>query len=51
MYDAVKRMRVVPIGKGTIAKILVPILVPMIVVAALQVPIKQILLTVVKALV
>ena len=51
MYDAVKRMRVVPIGKAAIAKILMPIALPMIVVAALQIPLKQILLTVVKALV
>ena len=51
MYDAVKRMRVVPIGKGAIVKILVPIVLPMIVVAALQIPLKQLLLTVVKALV
>ena len=51
MYDAVKRMRVVPIGKGALVKILVPIVLPMIVVAALQIPLKQLLLTVVKALV
>jgi hypothetical protein len=51
MYDAVKRMRVVPIGKAAIVKILVPIALPMIVVAALQIPLRQILLTVVKALV
>jgi hypothetical protein len=51
MYDAVKRMRVVPIGKGALVKILVPIVLPMIVVAALQIPLKELLLTVVKALV
>ena len=51
MYDAVKRMRVVPIGKAAIVKILIPIALPMIVVAALQIPLKQLLLTVVKALV
>lgn len=51
MYDAVKRMRVVPIGKAAIVKILVPIALPMMVVAALQIPLKQLLLTVVKALV
>ncbi len=51
MYDAVKRMRVVPIGKATIVKVLMPIALPMVVVAALQVPLKQILLAVVKALV
>ena len=51
MYDAVKRMRVVPIGKAAIVKMLVPIALPMIVVAALQIPLKQLLVTVVKALV
>ena len=51
MYDAVKRMRVVPIGKGAIVKILVPIALPMIVVAALQVPLKDLLLKLVKTLV
>jgi len=51
MYDAVKRMRVVPVGKGAIVKILVPIVLPMIVVAALQIPLKDLLLKLVKALV
>jgi hypothetical protein len=51
MYDAVKRMRVVPIGKATIVKILVPMALPLIVVAALRIPLKDLLLTVVKALV
>jgi hypothetical protein len=51
MYDAVKRMRVFPIGKGAIVKILVPIVLPMIVVAALQIPLKDLLLKLVKALV
>jgi len=51
LYDAVKRMRVVPIGKGAIIKILVPIALPMLVVAALQVPLKELLLKVLKALV
>ncbi len=51
IYDAVKHMRVVPIGKATFVKILVPVVVPMIVVAALQVPLKDLLLKVLKALV
>jgi hypothetical protein len=51
MYDAVKHMRVVPIGKAAIMKVLVPIALPLIVVAALQIPLKELLLKLVKALV
>jgi hypothetical protein len=51
LYNAVKRMRVAPIGKASIIKILVPIALPLIVVAALRIPLKELLLTVVKALV
>jgi hypothetical protein len=50
MYDAVKRMRIVPIGKGAIVKILVPIVLPMILVAALQIPLKELLLKLLKTL-
>jgi hypothetical protein len=51
MYEAVKRMRPVPIGKGAIMKVLVPIALPLIVVAALQIPLKELLLKLAKALV
>jgi hypothetical protein len=51
MYEAVKRMRVVPIGKGTIVTILVPIALPLLVVAALRIPLKTLLLTLAKALI
>jgi hypothetical protein len=51
MYDAVKRMRGVPIGKGAIMKVLLPIALPFIVVAALQIPLKDLLLKLAKALV
>ena len=51
MYDAVKKMRGVPIGKGAIMKVLLPIALPFIVVAALQVPLKDLLLKLAKALV
>ncbi len=51
MYDAVKHMRVVPIGKAAIMKVLVPIALPLVVVAALQIPLKELLLKLVKALV
>jgi hypothetical protein len=49
MYDAVKRMRVLPVGKSAIARILGTIALPMIVVAALQVPVGDVLLKLVKA--
>jgi hypothetical protein len=49
MYDAVKRMRAVPIGRTAILKILVPLAIPMLIVTALQVPIGELLLKVVNA--
>jgi hypothetical protein len=51
MYDAVKNMRGVPIGKGAIMKVLLPIALPFIVVAGLQIPLKELLLKLAKALV
>ena len=51
MYDAVKRMQLAPIGKGVIIKILLPIVLPLIVVAALRIPLKELLLKLAKALV
>ena len=51
MYEAVKKMRSVPIGKGAIIKVLLPIALPFIVVAALQIPLKDLLLKLAKALV
>jgi len=51
MYDAVKKMRGVPIGKGAIMKVLLPIALPFIVVAALQIPLNALLLKLAKALV
>ena len=50
MFNAVQSMRAVPIGKTTLAAILLPTAVPMLVVAALQVPIRSLLLGLVKAL-
>jgi hypothetical protein len=50
MYDAVKRMRAVPIGKGAVMKVLVPIALPLIIVAALQIPLKELLVKLAKAL-
>lgn len=51
IYTAVKNMRVVPIGKSCIVPILVPIALPMIIVAATQIPLLTILTTLFKALV
>jgi len=51
MFKAVQSMRIVPIGKTAIAGILLPIAVPMLAVAALQVPVGNMLLGLVKALI
>jgi hypothetical protein len=51
MYDAVKKMRVVPIGKGAVMKVLLPIAFSFVVVAALQIPLKDLMLKLAKALV
>jgi hypothetical protein len=50
LYDAVRRMRPVPVGKTSFLSVLVPAVIPMIVVVALRVPIKDLLLTLLKAL-
>jgi hypothetical protein len=50
LYDAVKRMRPVPVGKTSFLSVLVPAIIPMIVVVALRVPVKDMLLTLLKAL-
>jgi len=49
MYGQVKAMRILPIGKTSLAAILLPIVVPMLVVAAIRVPIGKLLLGLVKA--
>jgi hypothetical protein len=51
LFDAVKRMRMAPIGKGSVVRILVPIALPMLMVAVLQIPLKDLLLKLVKAVV
>ena len=50
MYDAVKSMRIVPIGRASIVRILLPLALPMLAVAATQVPIADIVTTLGKAL-
>jgi hypothetical protein len=44
MYEAVVKMRRVPIGKVSVVGILLPLALPLLVVAALQVPLKDLLL-------
>jgi len=51
MYEAVVKMRRVPIGKASLIGILLPLALPLLVVAALQVPLKDLLLKLAKALV
>jgi hypothetical protein len=49
LYDAVGQMRVVPIGKVALLAVLGPIAVPLLAVAALQVPLRELLLTLLKS--
>ena len=51
MYNAVRAMRIFPIGKPSLGAILLPTVVPMLVVAALQIPIKSVLLGLLKTLI
>jgi hypothetical protein len=50
MFEAVKRMGIVPIGKSTLAAILIPVAIPMLAVASMQVPLKDLLRDLVKTL-
>jgi hypothetical protein len=43
LYDAVRRMRPIPLGKAAILAIAVPVLIPFIGVLALQIPLKELL--------
>jgi hypothetical protein len=51
LYDAVRSMRPVPIGKRAILAIALPLAVPMLVLAALQVPLGEMLGKLVKVLI
>jgi hypothetical protein len=51
IYDAVSAMRVLPIGKVTVAPLLVAAVLPLIPVLAIEIPIKQILGALAKALI
>jgi hypothetical protein len=50
MFQMVERMRGLPIGKRAVVSVLVPAAIPLLVVVSLQVPIKEILLGLVKAI-
>ena len=51
MYGAVRSMRILPIGKASLVAVVVPLATPMFVVAALQIPIRTLLLGLVKTLI
>ena len=51
MYEAVTKMRIAPIGKPSLVRILVPMVLPLLVVAAMRIPLKELLLKLLKALV
>jgi hypothetical protein len=51
LYEAVKRMRAVPLGRASAVPILLAAVAPMLVVLAIQVPVKDILKMLMKALV
>lgn len=50
MYEAVKRIKPVPLGKQSLVAIVVPALLPMIPVLAIEVPVKETLLKLLGAL-
>jgi len=50
MYGQVRAMRILPIGRTSIAAILLPIVVPMLIVVTLRIPLGKLLLGLVKAL-
>ena len=50
LFDAVSHMRPLPVGRTSLTSVLVPAIVPMIIVVSLKVPIKEMLLTLFKAL-
>ncbi len=51
MYESVKKMRSVPIGKSSLIAIAVPLALPLVLAAALQIPLKELLLKLAKTLV
>jgi len=51
LYEAVTRMRIVPLGKSSVVPLVLAAVLPMIVVLAIQVPVKQILQVLLKTLI
>jgi hypothetical protein len=49
MFDAVKGMRIAPVGRSSLISILVPIALPLLVIATMQIPVGQLLLKLVNA--
>ena len=50
IYESVKKMRRVPVGKSSIIMIIVPLAIPLALAAALQIPLKELLLKLVKTM-
>jgi hypothetical protein len=50
LYEAVERMRAIPIGTQALAGVLVPAVLPLVAVVAIRIPIKDMLLTILKTL-
>jgi hypothetical protein len=50
LYEAVRRMRTIPIGPQALAAVLVPAVLPLVAVAAIRIPLKDILQTLLQAL-
>lgn len=51
MYESVKKMRSVPISKASLIAIAVPLALPLVLAAALRIPLKELLLKLAKMLV
>jgi hypothetical protein len=51
LYESVKKMRRVPIGKSSLVMVIVPLAIPLVLAAALQIPLKELLLKLVKTMV
>jgi hypothetical protein len=50
LYESVQSMRALPLGKHALLELVLPIALPMVAVIALRIPIKEILMTLLKAL-
>ncbi|MEW6272986.1 MAG: hypothetical protein AB1689_27225 [Thermodesulfobacteriota bacterium] len=50
LYDAVQKMRVAPLGMSSVLSVLVPVLVPLLLVASIEIPVKDVLLKLVATL-